>query len=365
MAGSKPDDEVGLLKEFASQDDRRATRAFDRLSSLARERLAGFVRKRGLSPADVEDVLQEVFRRVWAGRLRYRNCGVPAWHGYLFKVARSVLIDLVAGQPSTDPLPVTLPDDDSSIDDLVHNAWKAETFGRIVAEADSLWLGFSPALSEDARALRLLAARFFYLDRLEPASILTLLRPAAPELTRSMVDDWLTDPPTIRLLAFETLHLTGESLIQELRDGVGPHEWSSEVEILARWRCVLDLTAARISELDDLPCPPEEALELLDRLRRLLPFESRMRGLLVSVGRWDEKSARDALKADGLWRRLAFEYWYVDELSQKSIHERSAPPARLVDFVLTPGMLNVWLSNRRLLKALSARVLGQGGDYDE
>ncbi len=68
------------------------------------------------------------------------------------------------------------------------------------------------------------------------------------------------------------------------------------------------------------------------------------------------------LRESGVWRRLAFEYRYVDELTVREIADRLCPLAEAVGYHLTYGMLNMWLSGGRIIRDI--RKLLPAADAD-
>jgi RNA polymerase sigma factor (sigma-70 family) len=90
--------DAARLQRMAPEQDRRITEVVER----ERSRLKGFIRRNVPDPADVEDVLQDVFAElVEANRLL-----VPIEHvtGWLFRVARNRILDLFRrGRREGDP----------------------------------------------------------------------------------------------------------------------------------------------------------------------------------------------------------------------------------------------------------------------
>jgi RNA polymerase sigma factor (sigma-70 family) len=105
---------VGLNPGMVEQD-RRIAAAFER----ERGRLAGFIRRRVPQPADVEDILQEVFfELVEAARLVKPIEHLGAW---LFSVARNRITDLFRRNRRAGPAVADDADDASvpALDDLL------------------------------------------------------------------------------------------------------------------------------------------------------------------------------------------------------------------------------------------------------
>lgn len=80
-----------LLQQVASQG-RPAEAALERLYKAYRQRLLGFVRARGLSLAEAEDVVQQVFMQVALKAHTFR--GQSAVSSWIFGMARNAAVDV-------------------------------------------------------------------------------------------------------------------------------------------------------------------------------------------------------------------------------------------------------------------------------
>jgi hypothetical protein len=65
------------------------------------------------------------------------------------------------------------------------------------------------------------------------------------------------------------------------------------------------------------------------------------------------------LSSMDLWRRLAFQYYAADALPHRHILERTSEPAEISGYGLNAGILNAWLSNRRILAQLVDYLRGE------
>jgi hypothetical protein len=90
-----------------------------------------------------------------------------------------------------------------------------------------------------------------------------------------------------------------------------------------------------------------------------------MNMLLEKLDRAPQLNAKSVLGTSGLWQRLAFQYRYQDELTHRDIQDRTDPPASLVAYSITLGMLNVWLSNGRLLTQLARAFRDSQEELDQ
>lgn len=131
------------------------------------------------------------------------------------------------------------------------------------------------------------------------------------------------------------------------------------------WRYRHGLLHEQILQRDDCAFSPQLLTELIDRTLACFPFSQEMLSLLAALG----TRGRQALMERGLWQRLAFQYKYRDSLPHQDIQDRTQPAYRQVAEAdhpeITLGMLNVWLSNGRLLERLGRFVRGQEGEGHE
>jgi len=352
---------VADLQAFldGERPDRRS--AFDRLANDARRFLSAYLRR--VCPATEllhDDVVQEALLRVWAARDRLEDRGPGAWYCLLKRVADRCHIDAVRTRAHQaelqDETPEDVPDDDEPLIDAIARALDTEdAVARIRREADTLWLGVPPDLSDEERERRRLALHLLYVDRFPWQDVVRMLGEPAP--SRRELDDWARDPATIRLAAFDRLHMDGEALAAWMQDAARSRDaWSEAERTVLAWRLARGLTLDQIERRSDCPLNHGELAALDDRWRALLPFESWMRELVSALQTARVAGAPAVLSELGLWQRLAFAYRYADELPHRDIHDRTAPPASVVGRTITMGMLNVWLSNARLVERLARRL---------
>lgn len=354
-------EEEALLRNFVNTDDKRAQVAFDQLCSCLRPRLATYLRMRCRcrDAQTCEDLVQETFLRLWNERNRFLAYSFAALIGYLQTVARRVYLDylreekrLPDGQGTSDYGELEqIPQEERSLIEqilLLHEA------GWLLEQVDTALLSL-PDLPPRERQRRLLAAQLFYLDNEPWESVLRFLNPSAlpgETVTRSLLDEWLSDLPTLRLLAFRALYWDGAALVAHILNHAKAI-WTEQERQIITWRFGQALRLDQILSRTDLPLLPQQIPIICDRSLSFFPFESLMitlRNRLITVVGLDPLTHRD------LYQRLAFEYGFRDELAQRDILDRIAPAGKIVDYVVTPGMLNVWFGNRRLLEKV-IRVL--------
>jgi hypothetical protein len=299
-------------------------------------------------------------------------------------VARNVFLDswraAKRDQPEWEPDPWPDLDADLAAHLGAQSAYQA---------ANVLWLGLDATLPAATHDRQLLAAQLYYEEGVPFDTLPTLLGCAPPgeaPLSRATLNLGLQHPGVLRFLGFHTLfyandrlagHLLGlgdriaaETLnlwmrkaVAEEPDGLSPcgFTWMEVILVLQRFRNAVPFD--RILEHHANAVTAEQLAELLDRLEPRQPFIHQMRRLLIALERLPRTRAREQLAHAGLWKRLAFQYCYDQDLPHRDILERTQRSATLVNYNLTAGMLNVWLSGGRLLHQL-ARFLG-GGRADD
>ena len=148
-----------------------------------------------------------------------------------------------------------------------------------------------------------------------------------------------------------------DRLTLQARDRIGtpPAGWSwTEVQI-AILRIRNGLTEAKISQMLDLD------IEEVERVTRAcvgrFPFLTRARELKKRLRQHGLQTR--PLSSMDLWRRLAFQYYAADALPHRHILERTTEPAEVSGYGLNAGVLNAWLSSRRMLDQLVNYLSGE------
>jgi DNA-directed RNA polymerase specialized sigma24 family protein len=372
------------LEQFAEADEEAARAAYAWLCGASRSFLHACLKPWLSVPQDREDVVQETYGKIWQMRGRFRNQGVAAWYALLKRTAANCRVDLVRARGSAislqDLTEEDIPDADlPALDEILFAASTAIEAGELYHLANILWLGLDPALSAETHTRQLLAAQLYYLDGEPWENVLRLVGPsraAEPPLSRETLDTWLGDPGVIRFVAYGQLHYPNDRLAAHLLglpELVGPHEldtlmrqtagaspsdagpggWTQGETAVILWRYRHALLLEQILTRRDCPLAREEVIDLLERSGARFPFSRQMINLLARLSQRPGSKPQRLLGRPGLWQRLAFQYRYANDLPHRDIQERIEPASTQVHYVLTPGMLNVWLSGGRLLKQLA------------
>lgn len=336
------------IKRFLSTDEKVAKSSFDEISVAVRPILRGLLRRRVIAWEEREDLVQEALIKLWHARTTYRYQSMPQWWKYLFIIADRVAIDHARKEHEIASLEATIndiPDDEmSNVVGVVAQAATTEAIDRL---ADAALLGVPYELSQFERNRRLLAGQFFYLHHASWQQILRVLKSTEARggmITRPILDHWLDDPATIRLVAYRHLYVSPTGLSQLLRERL-PEATEQEREAV-EYRYRYSMTTDQIERRCDLEKPQLKAL--FARCASLLPFGSLMESLLTRM-----EGKKPLLKHPEVWQRLAFQYNYRDGVAHLDILERINPAAKHVGEEFNPTTLNTWLSGGRLVHKLA------------
>ena len=382
-----------LAWERVSLPDRRAAlEAFDALCRHLRVRMQRFlVVKYQADAQDAEDAVQTAFIKLSKAAPTSVWPNEQAGRSWLFQTVKTCFFDVIRGR-GIDPPPPSSPDDKR---DFVKQLHAAILLGEIFHFADAFWLGLDPSLSPAAYKRFLLAAQMYYLEGCSNTEIPRLLGcPPAdePEVTAALVLKWVHDPGVIRLLAYHTLRLehgpliaallgvaearVSPNLLQDLwvralalppeEPALGELTWALVALILLRYRDNYPVSAVAAQT----PCrewgyTAEQIQERIATITARLPFAGLMLDLLESLEE-DTVEPRPVLVDPGLWKRLAFQYWYREQIPLHDVYERIRLASDQVDYKLNSDMLNTWLSGRQLSKRLVKYWWDRaGGGWDE
>lgn len=211
-------------------------------------------------------------------------------------------------------------------------------------------------------------------------------------MTPDRVLEWVRNPGIVRMLAYRTLYMERRRLIACLLEveetdvspemlsalrhralvappeeaALGGHSWAVVAVILLRYWDNVPALAVPTQP----PCPTwgytvEQIQDRVGTIRACLPFTSVMTDLL---GRLEDERIDTAkvLGDPGLWKRMAFQYWYCEEIPLCDVYERMHPASDQVAYKLNTNMLNTWLSGGQLRKRLVKTWWDRcGGDCDE
>lgn len=350
------------LGDFVGPSEARARAAFGRLVDRSVPIMDRHLRPLLPREEDRQDVIQEAQIRVWSYRGRFQNRGIASWLNFLKITIERCAFDLGRGNVGNlviDDVPFgEIPDAELPVVTTFFELSRDRE--RLYALADGLWLG-KPEADADRR---LLAGKLFYLDGRPWDQIAARL-----QVERRTLDGWLTDPWVLGHVAFEALYRGNDRLTRHLLrvssqedlaallskaarepDEEPPGGWTWPEVYAIVWKYRFGKLTEHIATLPDCRLDREELKALFDRCRSLFPFEEVIRMLIACFDLAPKGEA--TLKATALWRRLVFQYAASDELPHRDILDRTEPSATAAGYSLTLGMLNVWLSNGRLLRAL-------------
>jgi DNA-directed RNA polymerase specialized sigma24 family protein len=369
--------EMDWLVAFTSDSDERAEWGFEKLLVRTRPMLNAHLRTVLTRTEDREDVISTVVERLWRARRRFVPLGMAAWWQFVKRTADRCAMDQLSanGRVGLMELPELqeIPDSELPvIDSLLASLQDRATLYRL---ADEVWLG-EQAIDHHRR---LLAAKLFYIDGLAWDRVALIVSGGPPDrksVTRQALDQVFSDPTMIRYVAYAVLYFNNPAITALIlgldtadldaieratwgaRNGEPPAGWTWDETAVILRRYLKIMLLDQIAAIPECSFEKEDLRDLFDRCRQRFPFVARIDALLSRLEHLPD--AAQLLTHRRLWSRLVFQYHASDELPHRDIHERVAPPAERVGFTLTLGMLNVWLSNGRLLEKLVKRNAEEG-----
>jgi DNA-directed RNA polymerase specialized sigma24 family protein len=367
------DDEA--LSVFVQGDDAEAERAFECLRARTVDALVGRVCASVHNREDAEDIVQQAYLRIWSRRRQLQNMGLAAWRGYLNRIALRCCLDHLRSRDNKDR-PASLEsfhDIPSEEMPLVSAVEDAIRLGVIFSLADEVWLGSDPSVSPAVRTRQILAAQMMALDGVPWETVCRVLGDGpdpTQSISRGTLDRWVTDPNVVRGLAYERLYFSNQNLAAFLLMPLSPEStseapsridpdgttagWTPDEQLVIGWRYGAGMQQQQIEARTDNRLPSEELESLFAKCCALFPFRERMAEILASPVLRSSVPVRELLASDGLWKRLVFQYAYVDDISYKDILDRTAPAADQVGCTITErGTLKGWIAMKRLLKELA------------
>ena len=329
-----------LLQDFTGPDVARAQAAFDRLAQDIRPSLLRYFGRRLQSNEAREDAIGEVIQKLWQSRESFKPGSELGWRRYILTIAQRGQID-AARRSGSRPSEVLIDSVDSFAEegDYAARFLDAAIRGELYDVADRHWLGWKDELPRSERDRRVLAAKLLHIDKLPWRSVCRLVHlwNDMGEPDRATLESWLAQDGPYLTMAFDELYIPSSALADHVIATLGLDLEGEEADWIRK-----RAAAAPFSETNE---------EWSDRWIATLPFKSLVKALHLTLA---EPPCREHLLAQpGLWKRLVFEYYAVDELPHKDIAERTAAAARESGFELNATTLNNWLSMGRLAKELA------------
>lgn len=354
-------DELQLIERLSGPRPGQAKEAFSALSPRVCGFLRSYLKRFLLQTADLDDIIAVALAKLWAHRTEFEVRSVGAWWAYVGTVGRRCALDQLRRETDTEVLG-ELAEADLSLIDLA--AELGQMKAHLYRLADELWLRVPPDLSDRERRQRLLAAQLYYLHGRGWREVCELVSPGRP-ISREQLDAWLAEEGVLAELCYRSLYIDSGELVRSIlslpasalvqvakgQPANLPEGWTQDEARIAVWHFCNGLNAEKICQMSPA-LRLEEVTGTIDRVLRLLPFEACAQHLADIGARSGE--FRKVLTDAGLWKRLVFQYYACDELPQKQILERTGPAAARCGYHLTAGMINVWLSNGRLVDQLAA-----------
>ena len=361
------------LEQSSHADDEVRSVGFSALVARSRKYLNARLSRSGLSDADQEDLLQEIFHRVWRARENRTFATEGSWWRWINTITRNCIIDHLrtrTGSTWLDEVDFSeIPDDEvDQVDELLEVMEQRRELYRL---ADEAFLDVPTELTDRELDRMVMAVKLLVLDKVPWYEVCRIMNGGSSEdrqVTRSDLDQWSSIPFIVRILAFGELHWENERLFiyvatgqdegLTVRDGL---TWDPDEVLAIQMRIQRTMLIDQISQRMSDRFTKSELSALFDRCAERFPFIEIVRRLNRDFDR--QKSAEEQLSSPGLWRRLIFQYHAQNELTHRDIYDRTQPAARETGYEITMGMLNVGLSNGRLFKKLSDQLERRGNSH--
>lgn len=354
------------LRQFSSSDDQTREKGFSTLVARSRPFLIAQFSGSRLPEADREDVIQDVFHRVWRARHRLDFPNAGSWWRWIRTIASNCMVDMLRSRdPSIsieDLENSEIPDDELElIDDLID---AMDDRRRLYRLADEVFLEIPETMSERDRNRRLFAAKMLLIDKLPWQTVCRMLNAGCSEdaqVSRKQLDEWVSSPSLLRCLAFSELNWDNHRLCEYLLSGsvnapsarpwTRTTPWSADEAFAIQLRfqhvMLLDQVVARLSDR----LTKSQLISVFDSCAERFPFIEIVRRLNADFD--FGRRTREPLSSQGLWHRLVFQYYSHNGLPHRDIFDRTSAAAKEAGYMITMGMLNVGLSNGRLFKRLA------------
>jgi DNA-directed RNA polymerase specialized sigma24 family protein len=360
------------LEQFSSTEPEVRNEGFTRLVARSRPYLHSLLAPSLPSESDRDDVIQEIFHRVWKSRERLQFPSTGAWWRFLRTLAHNCTIDHLRSVDGAVPLEDPEWQEVSSAEaeqiDLVVEAMEDKR--ALYKLADETFLGIPSDVPQRVRTRQLLASKLLLVDKLHWKTVCRIVNSSANDdekIDREKLNRLLTNGSLLRQLAYSELHWSNERLTAFLIEmgnrgrsssSNDPTPWTEDEILAVQLRFLYVMLFEQIAHRMDPKFKKSELIQIFDSCVSQFPFIEIMNRLLRSVGQFTD--AQSEFGAVGLWNRLVFQYFCHNGLTHRDIYDRTAAAAKAAGYDLTLGKLNVGLSNGRLFKKLAEQLAQKG-----
>lgn len=298
---------------------------------LLRPRLERYFRQYGRR-CDVDDMMAMLALRLWQSFGNLERIPL-SWDAYIWQCARSISSQVI--RRASKLVSISIDDVCEQADFEVPEVFSEHSAADVVRVANTLWLEVNHPGKLDEQAKVGLAI----LDSLGD---------------REPLDHWHQFGQQLRSAAFHLCLLRGRDMYGILCRSTESAPLSSETTTsYLRDRFLYGLSSQRAAHrnlIDDhmaqhLEHWSNEVLSWPARFGRIHDYVTPCQGLAA----W--------MATPPIWKRIAFEYSYLNGLSRQDVFERTAPIARIFGYSLSFGTVNMWLSGARLANELRVALV--------
>lgn len=366
--------ELRRIEQFVGNNVTAAEDAYVHIAREVERFLWRYLRVLLPNEEDRSDAIQDVLERLLRNRTKIEARSLGAWWAYIATAGRWCVYSTT--QKSVEfEYNQDVPIEDLAIIEIM--ADQSDYRPKLYRAADELWLGVEPNVDDFERKRRLLAAQFHYLHGRswdDIAAIVGLRKP----VSRDQFDAWLVNSAVLHELSYVSLYMNNDELAgtvlrpsepltrkevdewmraAERASGSPPENWTwDEIRVvILRYRN--GLPEAKIAQMTGIPI--HRVHNTIEKSLERVPYPTAAKMLKSSFR--IHRAPIDPLKSPGLWKRLAFQYFVSGELPQRQILDLMRPSAEVGGYSLTAGVLNVWLSGKRLFTQLEGYLENGGG----
>lgn len=364
------DEEYLLL--VAERDDQIARRNFDKLCPIILHYVDRRLRSLGIYTPDADEISQDVIEQLWESRTKIRSRTEHGWFSFIRKIVAHKVSKYYEGRNKSREIP---------FQDVSH--FEDSQFSRILNEivygnpvkrvADKVWLKSDSNKESSEYELAIFVSYLRYFE-LKSWHEITHLLPQLQFSDEDQLDQWLSDNVNVFDAAFLYLYFSPSSLSVYLLNALGGDALVRPANIAADIRYqAIDLTEdgellrqyiivehylrgvaiANIKRSIGEKIGESRIQEAYEEVRAFLPFKARSEKVVRFFELGTKISAEDR---KSICKRLAFQYYTIDELSPGQVEEMIIDIAASFKCKISRSTLSNWLTRGRLYDELEKRI---------
>jgi DNA-directed RNA polymerase specialized sigma24 family protein len=353
------------LQAFVSSDAEVAERALGKMAPQVRRFVMSHLKPFGIGDDDRQDLAQRTVVKLWAVRETIEVRSLGEWWRLVKRISERLAQDWFRRRGATPTVPDEVLADIPDAEIPYVSAFAAAAIERdaIFRAADDCWLG---ARGDEREAQAVALALLVLVDGVPFDEACVLLGVDSGE-ARQRIGQRAAERAVLLRAAYAALYWDNEALVREMlgepkqtavaRAACGnegsPKGWTPEEAGALALRYGNGLTSDQIQRFGWCRRDADALDGFFASVSDRLPFVPIARRLVGGAKRVRQAAA---LAESGLWKRLVFQYCFVDQIPQRQILERTEPSATVAGAKLTAAMLNGWIGNDRLTTQIARHL---------